>query len=80
MRNLKMKCAGLFAASLCAMMAGPSFAQSINGVSDDQIRAFYATNPSNDKIDAMARELKLTNTEIMRATEIGRRIDFKTAP
>ena len=78
MRDLNVKYAGLIAASLCAMMAGSVFAQTIPGVSDDQIRAFYATNPSNDKIDAMAREFGLTNTQIMRATEIGTGIDYKT--
>lgn len=80
MRKLKIKYAGLLAASLCAMLAGSAFAQTIPGVSDDQVRAFYATNPSQDKIDSMARELGLTNTQIMHATEIGTGIDYKTAP
>ena len=80
MRNLNVKYAGLFAASLCAMMAGSAFSQAIPGVSDQQIRDFYATNPSNDKIEAMARELGLNNDQIMRATEIGTGIDYKTAP
>lgn len=55
-------------------------ASAIPGITDDQIRAFYATNPSQDAIDAIARKLGLNNTQIMRATEIGTGIDFKTAP
>ena len=52
----------------------------IESVSDDEIRAFYATNPSQAQLDAKARELGLNNSQIMRATEVGTGIDFKTAP
>ena len=80
MRTFKMKLLAALAVSVMPLLAGHAHAQTIPGVSDDAIRAFYATNPSNDKIDAMARELGLTNTQIMRATEIGTGIDYKTAP
>lgn len=80
MRNFKLKSVALIAISIGAFLAGTVQAQSIPGVSDADIQAFYATNPSQATIDAMAVKLDLNNTQIMRATEIGTGIDYKTAP
>ena len=83
MRSLKIKLAVL-AAALLPLFVGQAQAQTIPGVTDDAIRAFYATNPTNDKIESMARELGLNTDQIMHATEIGSIVrtgnDYKTAP